>query len=106
MFWFGIDRENIGNDLSSRDNEHPNSTSIRRSFCLAKRKTKGKQQLHLQLWIGTAFLGAGLLAFILNQLHDTSTWAAVISVIMMCMGLLMAVRSKLKKQASVFSKMK
>jgi len=76
------------------------------TFLFGKKDNKEKQQLRLQLWIGTAFLGAGLLAFILNQLHNTSTWATVISVIMICVGLLMAVRSKLKKQAGVFSKMK
>ena len=71
-------------------------------FLFTKDENKKKLQIQLQRWLGIAFIAAGILTFILNQIYVTNVWVNILSIVLIICGALMVVRSVLKKQSRIF----
>lgn len=57
------------------------------TFFFVKEEKKIQVQKRLQFWIGIAFLAAGLVAFILNQIYDNNLWINILSILLLSIGL-------------------
>ena len=70
-------------------------------FFFCPKEKRERMKVRVQLWIGIAFLAAGILTFFLNRAGDSSPWANFVALIFAGAGLAMIVRTILKKKSRI-----
>jgi peptidoglycan/LPS O-acetylase OafA/YrhL len=68
-------------------------------FCPAEKREKA--QFQVQIWLGIAFMAAGIFTFVMNRFGETSPWADVVALVFVAVGLAMIVRTRLKKKSGI-----
>jgi hypothetical protein len=68
-------------------------------FCPAEKREKA--QFQVQVWLGIAFMAAGIFTFVMNRFGETSPWADVVALVFVAVGLAMIVRTRLKKKSGI-----
>lgn len=71
------------------------------TFLFVNEEKKEDMQRRMQLWLGIAFLATGFITFILNQINDNNAWVNVMSLMFVGAGLVLMIRSKLKKKSRI-----
>lgn len=68
-------------------------------FVREEKKQRVRRQI--QLWIGIAFLAAGIVTFLINRINDGDAWANVVSLVFAVVGLIMVGRRIRKKESRI-----
>lgn len=71
-------------------------------FFAVKDEHKERMRGLVQLWIGIAFLAAGLMTLVLNQAGEGERWVIVISFVFAAGGTVMVVRALRHKKSRIF----